>query len=91
MAAADPQAKFRDVAKRESDCTSAHREGELGPFAKGKMQVCHPALDPARGQLVRLKLVIWLHFVFRENQFCFACQKFTVTDAPLCSQRLRQL
>jgi NIMA-interacting peptidyl-prolyl cis-trans isomerase 1 len=28
----------RQVAKRESDCSSAHREGDLGPFSPGKMQ-----------------------------------------------------
>ena len=30
--------RFKDVASRESDCSSATRGGDLGPFARGAMQ-----------------------------------------------------
>ncbi|XP_010271418.1 PREDICTED: peptidyl-prolyl cis-trans isomerase Pin1 [Nelumbo nucifera] len=32
------KAKFEDVASRYSDCSSAKRGGDLGPFSKGQMQ-----------------------------------------------------
>ncbi|KAL3527199.1 hypothetical protein ACH5RR_011855 [Cinchona calisaya] len=32
------KAKFEDVAARYSDCSSAKRDGDLGPFGKGQMQ-----------------------------------------------------
>ncbi|XP_010246952.1 PREDICTED: peptidyl-prolyl cis-trans isomerase Pin1-like [Nelumbo nucifera] len=32
------KAKFEDVASRYSDCSSAKRGGDLGPFGKGRMQ-----------------------------------------------------
>ncbi|WCJ32596.1 Peptidyl-prolyl cis-trans isomerase Pin1 [Euphorbia peplus] len=32
------KAKFEDVASRFSDCSSAKRGGDLGPFGRGQMQ-----------------------------------------------------
>ncbi|OQR94750.1 peptidyl-prolyl cis-trans isomerase NIMA-interacting 1-like [Achlya hypogyna] len=32
------RAKFEELAKTESDCSSAKRGGDLGPFGRGKMQ-----------------------------------------------------
>ncbi|XP_068639949.1 peptidyl-prolyl cis-trans isomerase Pin1-like [Aristolochia californica] len=32
------KAKFGELAARHSDCTSAKRGGDLGPFARGQMQ-----------------------------------------------------
>ncbi|KAA8536033.1 hypothetical protein F0562_028511 [Nyssa sinensis] len=32
------EAKFDDVASRYSDCSSAKRGGDLGPFGRGQMQ-----------------------------------------------------
>ncbi|KAJ4967434.1 hypothetical protein NE237_019283 [Protea cynaroides] len=32
------KAKFEDVASRYSDCSSAKRGGDLGPFGRGQMQ-----------------------------------------------------
>ncbi|KAL5557578.1 hypothetical protein UlMin_039814 [Ulmus minor] len=32
------KAKFEDVATRYSDCSSAKRGGDLGPFGRGQMQ-----------------------------------------------------
>lgn len=32
------KAKFEDVASRISDCSSAKRGGDLGPFGRGQMQ-----------------------------------------------------
>ncbi|XP_042495402.1 peptidyl-prolyl cis-trans isomerase Pin1 [Macadamia integrifolia] len=32
------KAKFDDIASRYSDCSSAKRGGDLGPFGKGQMQ-----------------------------------------------------
>ncbi|OVA12849.1 Peptidyl-prolyl cis-trans isomerase [Macleaya cordata] len=32
------KAKFEDIASRYSDCSSAKRGGDLGPFGRGQMQ-----------------------------------------------------
>ncbi|KAI0488168.1 hypothetical protein KFK09_027995 [Dendrobium nobile] len=32
------QAQFEDIASRYSDCSSAKRGGDLGPFGRGQMQ-----------------------------------------------------
>ncbi|XP_015581824.2 peptidyl-prolyl cis-trans isomerase Pin1 [Ricinus communis] len=32
------KAKFEDIASRFSDCSSAKRGGDLGPFSRGQMQ-----------------------------------------------------
>ncbi|KAG7967954.1 hypothetical protein I3843_08G127000 [Carya illinoinensis] len=32
------KAKFEDIASRSSDCSSAKRGGDLGPFGRGQMQ-----------------------------------------------------
>uniref|UniRef100_A0A7N0SYZ4 Peptidyl-prolyl cis-trans isomerase n=1 Tax=Kalanchoe fedtschenkoi TaxID=63787 RepID=A0A7N0SYZ4_KALFE len=32
------KARFEDVAARHSDCSSAKRGGDLGPFGRGQMQ-----------------------------------------------------
>ncbi|CAL1361182.1 unnamed protein product [Linum trigynum] len=32
------KAKFEDIASRHSDCSSAKRGGDLGPFGRGQMQ-----------------------------------------------------
>lgn len=39
------QADFAKVAESRSDCSSAKRGGDLGPFARGKMQVRPPERD----------------------------------------------
>ncbi|KAK9108980.1 hypothetical protein Sjap_017040 [Stephania japonica] len=35
---ANGDAKFEDIASRYSDCSSAKRGGDLGPFGRGQMQ-----------------------------------------------------
>ena len=32
------ESKFAEVATKESDCSSAKRAGDLGPFGRGQMQ-----------------------------------------------------
>ena len=32
------EAKFAELASKESDCSSAHKGGDLGPFGRGQMQ-----------------------------------------------------
>lgn len=34
----DGEAKFEDIARTESDCSSARNGGDLGPFTRGMMQ-----------------------------------------------------
>jgi len=34
----DGEVSFEDLAKTESDCSSAKHGGDLGPFGRGKMQ-----------------------------------------------------
>lgn len=38
MEADDKREKFEEIAKKESDCSSAGRGGDLGKFGRGKMQ-----------------------------------------------------
>jgi len=38
VSASDPRSKFAEIARKESDCSSAKKGGDLGKFGRGKMQ-----------------------------------------------------
>ncbi len=54
---ASGSAKFADIASKESDCSSAKRGGDLGPFGRGKMQrlfLCNSVFDSRQQHRLRL-------------------------------------
>ena len=58
---ASNQISFADLAKTESDCSSAAKGGDLGFFTRGQMQ--KPFEDATYGLQVSIRVIIIIHLV----------------------------